>query len=366
MVDFTPGFNLPGIGDVKRGISNVGNSLGSFAGSGQAVNSGQPVFTNRNISSPKPGGNVMGAGTSSPVQAPQQDPSQSGQYGGAGGAGGSGNDYSAELGQLGANESMLRDQLAKILSQATYNQGYQNIDNSYNSSRNKATGQQERALRDFNTQQDDTERGKDQAIGKVDTNARTLADSVRRMLGLASGSGSSAYQITAPDAVTRKASLERGDVQEDFGQNFRNIDTARKDTESDYESLLNELASQRASARQSFETGVGEQANSVRGQLHDIVTQRAAYQGGNAARVAAAGAPLRADINSSNAALDGLFAKYQTPVNARDLNVKDVSLRDYVVDRANIGGGGTQQNQGATAYADPFQQKKEDEQNPLY
>ena len=352
MVDFTPGFNLPSVRDIGR-LVGVGNSVSP---------GGLPALSDMNTKNggqpgnPDPRGALLGDQAPSPQQA----------YTAPSGGGGSGEDYSAELGQLGANESMLRDQLAKILSQNTYNQGYQNIDDSYNANRNKATGQQERALRDFNTRQDDTERGKDQAIGKVDTNARTLADSVRRMLGMAAGSGSSAYQITAPDAVTRKASLERGDVQENFGQNFRQIDTARKDTESDYESLLSELAGQRTNARKDFETGVGEQANGVQGQLADIATQRAAYQGKNAAGIAAAGAPIRADINARNSALDGLFAKYRTPVNARDLNVKDVNLRDYVVDRANIGGGGTQQQTGATAYVDPFQQKKEDDQNPLY
>lgn len=348
--DITPGFSLTEtvrglLG--SQGVANPGSV--SKLSDMNTKNGGQP-------GDPRSGKRVEGSGTAAPVKSPY-DAS-------AAGGGGGGEDYSSELGQLGANEALLRDMLGKYM--GSYDQGYRNIDDSYVSSKNNATGQQERALRDFNTKQTDTEMGKDQALGRVDTNARTLADSVRRMLGMASGSGSSAYQITAPDAVSRKASLERGDVQENFGRNFRDIATARKDTEDDYTKLLSELDAQRQTARREFETGLGEQINGIQGQLADIATQRAAYQGKNAAGITAAAAPIRADIASRDAALNSLFDKYRTPVAPRDLNVKDVNLRDYIVDRANIGGGSNQQTVSAGSYVDPFRQKKDDDQNPLY
>ena len=348
--DITPGFSLTEtvrglLG--SQGVANPGSV--SKLSDMNTKNGGQP-------GDPRSGKRVEGSGTAAPVKSPY-DAS-------AAGGGGGGEDYSSELGQLGANEALLRDMLGKYM--GSYDQGYRNIDDSWNSSRNAATGQQERALRDYNTKQTDAEMGKEQAIGKVDTNARTLADSLRRMIGMSAGSGSSAYQITAPDAVSRKASLERSDVQEGFGRNFRDIATARKDTEDDYTKLLGELEAQRNNARREFETGLGEQINGIQGQLHDVATQRAAYQGKNAAGIAAAGAPIRADITSRDTALNSLFDKYRTPVQSRDLNVKDVNLRDYVVDRANINAGSDQQTVAASPYVDPFRQKKDEELNPLY
>lgn len=357
-------FGSGGINGIGRNLTGVFlDSLPGNWGAGTAANIANPdvdIYGNPNYvrtpapqnnkSTPSDGRGVLG--DNSVYQAPSS-------------GGGGGTDYSAQLGQISAQEAAYQQALAKL--QGGYGQGYQNIDDNYQKSLSNANLQQDRATQNYNTQITDTEAGKDKAIGTVDTNARTLANSLRQMLGLASGSGSSAYQVTAPGAVNRKASLERGDVQSDFGKNFRNIDTAKKTTDEDYNSLLGELSDQRNTSKRDFETQMGEQYNQIQGNLADLAAQKSAYQGGNASAIASAGAPIRADIASRDAQLNSLFDKYRTAPTVRSLSVAPVDLKNYTVDKGTIGGADQQQTVAAgTPYVDPFGKKKDDGLNPLY
>jgi hypothetical protein len=178
------------------------------------------------------------------------------------------------------------------------------------------------------------------------------------MLGMASGSGSSAYKFAAPNAVARLASGERTGVMEDYGTNFRNIDTASKDAEKDFGTLLADLAKQRSTARMNYEQGLGDKGIEVQGKLADIARQRTAIQGGSMDAIRAASAPYMADIDSRNASLDSLFDKYRTPITTRDINVQTPELRDYTVDRAAIN---SNKSAGTSQYSPYAQLLKKDE-----
>lgn len=289
----------------------------------------------------------------------------SGAYGGGAGSAQAQAD-AEELAYLADQEALIRGLLNKI--QGSYKQGYQSIDDSYNSAKAGATKQQSRALSDYALQREDTSRAQQSAIGKVDTNARTLAQSLQRLIGNASGSGSSAYQITAPGAVARDASLNRQGVQETYGTNFRDLGIAEDRTKDDYESLLEELASQRNTARRDFETGLGEQKIGVQGQLADLARQREAVRGGDYNSIRNASAPFQREIASTEAGLKGLFDKYRNPVKARKLEVSTPNLRDYVTNRAQIGGGqgAEQRTTNPTAPYTNYLGDPQDEENPLY
>lgn len=277
---------------------------------------------------------------------------------------GNGTDDAAEFGQIDEQSDMLRKLLAEINQKR--GQGFQSIDDSYEKGLDTANKDYSRVSEGYNTKQGDTVRGKENAIGKVDTNARTLGDSLRRMIGMASGSGSSAYQITAPDAVNRKASLDRNDVNETFGMNLRDIAKARKYSEEDYNGLLGDLQEQKKTAYGDFEREIGDQEIAANGELGDLARKRAALQGGGYGAIRAASQPYSAAIDAKKQALGGLFEKYRSPVKARAVATQDFNLRDFTIDRAAINGQGQQQNQSATApYLKPFGEEEE-QQNPLY
>ncbi len=221
----------------------------------------------------------------------------------------------------------------------TERNGLTQLGDSYNREVSGANTKQSRALEDFQTKRTDTALAKDSAIGRVNTNARTLGDSLRRRIGMASGSGSSAYQITAPGAVARDASKNRTGVVENFGQNVRDLDTTEKRVKDDFTTLLQDLLAQKSSRESDFMSGVLGQRNQVDASRAEIARQRALLQGGGYGQVKEAMSPFSNAISARQSEIGGLFDKYRTPFQVKEVNVNAPNLRDYTTERAQIGGG---------------------------
>lgn len=259
---------------------------------------------------------------------------RSGGSSGGGSGGGSSANKAATLAYLNSQQSNLDRQMGRT--GTTLEQGLTRLTNDYNSKYNTASQNKARALEDLGIQRKDTDSSKNKAIDKVNTNARVLADSLRRKIGLASGSGSSAYQITAPGAVARDASTERGDVLGTFAQNYRALDQADKRTKEDYEKLFNDLKSQRSQGELSLRQGVENTRNEISQRLADIAAQRAAASGGGLTQQMAASRGYEADIAAREAAIDGLFSQYVKPIAMREVQAQTPELAQYLVDRAAI------------------------------
>lgn len=211
-------------------------------------------------------------------------------------------------------------------------------------------------------QREDTTRGKLDAVGNVDTNARVLNNSLRQILGLASGSGSSAYQITAPNAVARDASIKRAGVGDAYAENFRDLDVAETRAKSAFEQLLEDLERQRNTSERDFRTGVGEQRNAIEEQLADVARERALLQGGGYDQARMASQPFEARINERNISLDSLFDKFRNPFKVNPVKVDTPELRDYNVDRTAINQQTGQMDPGAP-YRQFLPRKDEEEKN---
>ena len=261
-----------------------------------------------------------------------------------------------------AQRSNLERQLGRA--DTALNQGLTNLTNSYNSEVSKANGQRSRALEDYGIQRDDTGRAKDSALDKVNTNARTLADSLRRRIGLASGSGSSAYQIAAPGAVAREASADRTGVLENFGENYRALDLAERRAKEDFASLLDDLLRQKQSRELGLRQGIEGQKNDISSQLAQLAGQRAQATGGGYAATVAAMQPYLDQIAAREGTIDNLFSQFTTPYAVKQVNVQKPELRDYLVDRAAINA--NNESGGQDPYA-PYGNllKREDEQQPV-
>jgi len=262
-----------------------------------------------------------------------------------------------ERAYLDNSENTLRGYLGDL--DTGLNQGRNTLNDSYNRELSNANSDRGRTVRDFEVKDADLQRGRDNDIAGVNSNARTLSNSVRRILGMASGSGSSAYQIAAPDAVARKASGERTNVMENFGQNFRNLDTAKKDSESDFNRYLQDLELQKNQRSMELEGGIESQRGSLNQQLAEVAGKR--VQGGGYAAIQAAQAPFLQAAQTSRTAGQALFDKFRTPVNSvKGLEVKTPNLRDYIVDRAAIN---ANKSAGQSTYS-PYQlpQNKDEEE----
>jgi len=230
--------------------------------------------------------------------------------GGGGGSASSTRRSGGSGGGLSASDSaaydyqtgQLRNQLES--SNNTLNNGLTQINDSYNQGVSSANKNRSRALEDYETQGVNDQMKKQDNLGQVDTNARTLSNSLRRIIGQAGGSNSSAYNVTAPYAVARDASGNRNNVLETFGQNQMAVDTSKKRATEDFATLLQSLSDQKAQKESGLRSGILSQQQQIEGSLAQLAQQRASATGGN---VAAALAPYSQAINDRQSQIDNLL-----------------------------------------------------------
>lgn len=278
----------------------------------------------------------------------------------SGGSGGGTSTYNADdLAYLDTQESQLRRLLESA--QSALGSGLSNLTDSFNRETGSANQQRGRAMENFGVQRQDMTAGKQNALGAVDTNARTLNDSLRRMLGMASGSGSSAYKFAAPNAVARQASQNRTNVLGDYGKNERDLVLSENRAKTDFEQLLEDLARQRNEKESELRGGVLEREQGIQRDLGNVAGERAKLLGGGYSQVRLAQQPFESAINSRQSELDGLFERFRSPqLTAKPVEVNTPQLRDYMVDRASINAN----NQGQSSYSPyaQFLKTKDDEQ----
>lgn len=245
---------------------------------------------------------------------------------------------------------------------STLDNGLKDLTNSYTGETNKANLQRGRALEDFGKQRTLSEQNKQQAVGTVNTNARTLSDSLRRIIGMASGSGSSAYRFAAPNAVARQASQQRNNVMTKYGQNEADLVTSEDRAKTDFDSLLQDLLSQRQQREEDLRAGVIGQKQGLTQALSDLEAERQRLVGGSYQDTRLATAPYRRDYLNFQDQIDSLPSRFSTKVNPKAVEVKPVSLRDYVVDRQAINASKQSGQSQYSPYAQFLKQRDEEEQ----
>lgn len=273
--------------------------------------------------------------------------------------------YSAQIAGIDSQMGRLNGALGSADTQL--NHGLDNINTQYGQQQNAANTTHSRALQDLQTNEQNDNQGHMQAIDQVNTKARTLANSVRQMIGNASGSGSSAYQVTAPDAVQRQADLQSQDINNSFGQNITALHTTRDRNNEDYNTLLGSLNSAKNGAISSLRDGILGQKNQIQGQLADLAAQRAAYAGGGAAAVAAATHPYEASIATNQAAIDNLYNQYKTPFNGiQPLTYTAPTLRDYATGKTSVAAGQDGMQSNTVATYNPLATWNKQDDNSIY
>lgn len=325
-----------GLDDTGRRLNTIGNSIidpntvyngplnplsGSFGASGGKQWS--PVAPTGSSAS---GGVVESANTDTPKD-------NSGAYGAADPDAAS---KAYDLASLDEKRSLLDQFLSRT--GGKLNEGLTQLGDDFNKETSRANQMRGRTLQDYQLKLEDTTRGKEKALGKVDTDARVLNDTLRRIVGRASGVDSTAYQQEVPNLVNRSGAQERNDVQEDYGVNFRNLDQGKKRASEDFENLLKDLADQKAMKEKGLRESFYAQEQQAIGERGDIDRQKAALRGGNYDAIRAAGAPAQGEIAAREAQLDQLFSQYRTPYQVKAVDTSTPNLRDYTVDRAAVGG----------------------------
>jgi len=314
-------------------------------------------------------GGSIDTSSATPSATPRQrdDPYTSTSSGGGGSTGGSGGSGAPaynpdDLAYLDSQSNRLKAMLGSA--QNTLNSGLTNLSDSFNREQSGANQRRSRALEDFSIQREDSTRDKQDAIGRVDTNARTLNDSLRRILGLASGSGSSAYKLAAPTAVARQASQQRSGVLGDYAENDRNLSLAETRATNDFNDLLADLERQKRDRESELRSGVLTQEQQINERLANVAAERAKLLGGGYSQVRLAQAPFESAINSRQSELDSLFERFRSPMlTPKAVNVQKPELRDYLVDRASINANAQGGPEVYSPYAQFLRPRDDDEEN---
>lgn len=321
-IDLTPGFNLHGYaGGGIPFISKGNGTSGKSTGTGTDV--GDQALAKAKNTPAKVADNTTSTGDT---------PANLGSSVGSTGNGAT----AADIAYLDSQAGNLRDLLAR--SQGTLDQGLTGLGDSYNKSVSDADLQRSRALQDYDTQDQQTNTAKDTALNSVNTNARTLADSLRRTLGLAGGSDSSAYQLAAPQAVARQASTQRNGVLNDYSSNEQAIGIAKTRASEDFDTLLSNLAGQRNQKESALRSGVLQNDQDINKQLADVAAQRASATGVGYAGTLAAQQPYSTAISNSQNSIDSLFNQFRTPTfDITPVNTDAAATKDYTVNSGDIG-----------------------------
>lgn len=271
----------------------------------------------------------------------------SGYYGSGSGSGSGSGGYSKEdLAYLDSQQAVLDRQYGRT--DTTLRDALDAVLQNYNKELSGANLTRSRNLEDFDDKTEISEQGRARELGKVDTSARMLANSLRQRLGLASGSGSSAYQVSAPDAVRRQATEQRGDVLSDYSANFQELDKNKKRSEEDYNSLLEELGKQRAQREGGVVSDIESQRNSIRENKARVAGEKAKLLDGGYNAVRQAMSPYEAQIAQGEGLLDSIYSKYAAKYNVTPIAERKTNLRDYATDKVAV------RDQQATGTEDPY------------
>lgn len=248
---------------------------------------------------------------------------------------------SDDLAYLDDQEGLLRGMLTS--SQNTLNNGLTQIGDSYDKEVGRSNESKATALTNYNTQREDTTRDMTGAKGTANAQARSLADSVRRVLGIASGVNSSAFKEAAPGMIANDTTEKRGKIDQTFAKNFRNIKTAEDATVNEFDNYLTDLGEQRKQKESALRESVLQTEQGIYNNLADVARQRALVNGGRYTQVREATAPMRSEIASRQATIDGLFNQFRTPYQTKDITAATPELSQFAVDNTAISknGGGT-------------------------
>lgn len=325
-------FSELGNNQTRNGISGSPNALSLIGNIGTA-----------NATSDITGGFANGG-----LQYDSQNATPTRDGSGSGSGGGSSPSYSAQdLQYLDQNKSLFERLLGDV---DTYQrQAREKLDANYTNAKKGAERDYGRTTGQYDQQEYDVETNKQREVNRVDTNSRTLNDSLRKILGMASGSGSSAFQFAAPSAVARAASGERSNVMDSYSRNMGDLENARKESEEDYTSLLDELLGNYQNQQFAQEAGFAKERQNINRSLEEVAAERASLLGGNPLSAAA---PYRTASAALQDQLVGMGDNYKTNIDTREVKARPVTLRDYIADRQAINAN----NQFGSADNSPYAQ----------
>lgn len=248
---------------------------------------------------------------------------------------GTDNTDASDLAYLDDQDNSLKGQLASA--QTGLSQGLQQLDDSYNENVGRTNEDQATADTGFNTNRTDTTKDKLTAVDSANSNSNTLSNSIRRILGLAAGSNSSAFQVAAPKLLATDLTAKRQGINDTYTKNYGAIDSAETASDTKFARALQDLSDQKKQKESGLQSGVDQQVQSINQQLGQNALSRAQINGAGYAGTKAAIAPYSQAIADRQTAIDNLFSTYRTPYTLSDTTPVAANTSSYTVDPTTLG-----------------------------
>lgn len=199
-------------------------------------------------------------------------------------------------GQIGNTNTQLGDlgtQLTQALAgnQDSYNQSVNNENSAFTTSPTSATNQ-------YNTQEAQTIQDLLNAKGQIATNVRQNTTALQTLLGLAGSGNSSASEIAAPYAASQAGSQQQSQVQDTYGTNLQDLDTAYAAAKQQHDTNLQDLQNNLTASNDSSQVGVINNKISLLNTLAQLTSEQDDAKGKTPTAAAADASPFLSQINN--------------------------------------------------------------------
>jgi hypothetical protein len=235
----------------------------------------------------------------------------------------------SDLAYLDSQDGSLRQQLTSA--DQGLNDGLTQLEDTYNQQHGRTTADQATADDGFNTQRTQTTQDKLKAVDSANMGGYTLANSVRRILGLAGGSNSSAFQVAAPKLIADDTTSKRQGINDTFTRNYGTIDSSQNATDTKFSRALQDLADQRKQKEEGLRSGILQQEQDIQSQLGQNALTRTQINGGGYAAAHAAIAPSQNAVADNQSKIDALFGQFRTPYAVGDTAPVAANTDSYTV-----------------------------------
>jgi len=226
------------------------------------------------------------------------------------------------------------------------NSGNQAIDASYQNAVNQLLLNKNQSTAAYNTNKQQTAQDYVGAKNTIGANAGQSLEGILRLLGSRGAGGSSAYNISAPGAVTREATLQRADASNTFGHNQQSLDTNYNNYLTGYNNALSSATNQRDQQKQENQAKIDNSRASLLQSLAQLQGQRSAALGGSPTGAA------QPYLDQANAILNSLSNYTTKPITYDTQAYTAPTLATYTTNpnAAPVLGGGT----AGTDYVSPY------------
>lgn len=259
---------------------------------------------------------------------------------GSGGGGGSATDIAAY------DQSINNTQAAINRLGSDFEQGASQVDTSYQNAINQLLLGKNTANKSYDTNKQQTAKDYVGAKNTIGSNAGNSLNGLLRLLGARGAGGSSAARVSAPEAVSRQATLQRGEVGGQFGANNQALDTNWNNYLTDYNNQVSSAGNQRDQQKGELQSAIERNRATLLQTLSQLSGQRAAAAGGSATGAA------QPFLDQANDALNRASSYRATPITYNTQAYSAPELSKYLT---NPNAAPTYQGQSPTNdYFNPF------------